>query len=139
MSKAEGFTLIEIIVAITTVAVLAAFFVQFMGRAFMGSAREVNTLNETYEINQVVAKLTAGYKDELANGTLDLESWNYAALCDNGIVCSGMFLKYRSGEDLIDTNSDGIYEAQEVSPGPTNFLMVTASKNNQSIRVLFTE
>ena len=139
MSRAEGFTLIEIIVAIIISAVLAAFFVQYMGTAFMGSAREINTLNETYAINQVIAKLTADYKNELANDTLDLESWDYNAFDGNGVVCSGMFLKYRSGVDLIDTNSDEIYEAQEVNPGPTNFLLVTASKNNRSIRVLFTE
>lgn len=139
MSRAEGFTLIEIIVGITLVAVLAAFFVQYMGTAFMGSAGEVNTLKETYAINQVIAKLIADYKNELASDTLDLENWDYNAFDGNGVVCSGMFLNYRSGGNLIDSNSDGIYEVQEVTPGPTNFLLVAASKNNRSIRVLFTE
>lgn len=139
MSRMEGFTLIELIVAITLSAVLAAFFVQYMGTAFMGSAGEVTNLSETYEINQVVAKLIADYKDELANDTLDLATWNYNAFDGNGVVCSGMFLNYRSGRNLIDTNTDKVYEAQEVTSDPTNFLLVTASKNNRSIRVLFTE
>jgi prepilin-type N-terminal cleavage/methylation domain-containing protein len=142
MSKKEGFTLIEIIVTITISAVLAAFFVQYMGSAFMGSGKSVNTLKETYAINQVIAKVTAGYRNELDNGTLNLSDFkdNLSTTFDeNSVTCSGMFLNYRSAGNLIDTNSDGIIEPVEETPGPTKFLLVTASKSNRSMRVLLTE
>ena len=142
MSKTEGFTLIEIIVTITISAVLGAFFVQYMGSAFMGSGKSVSTLKETYAINQVIAKVTAGYRNELDNGTLNLSDFkddisnsNYD---ENGVTCSGMFLNYRSAGNLIDTNSDGIIEPEEETSVPTKFLLVTASKDNRSMRMLLT-
>ena len=138
----EGFTLIEIIVAITISAVLAALFVQYMGSAFMGSAETVNTLKETYAINQVIAKVTAGYRDELESGTLDLETFKgtLSSFNENGITCSGMFLNFRdvAGDGTL-LESGGIIEPVELDPGPTKFLLVTASKNSRSMRILLTK
>lgn len=145
MSRMEGFTLIQIIVTITLVAVLAALFVQHMGTAFMRSGEPINLLNETYKVNQVVEKLTADYRDKVTSGTLDLGSFkaDISSFDENGVVCSGLFLNYRSSGNLIDiAPTDQIYEAQKSSgegATPTNFLLVTVDKNNKSTRVLFTE
>ena len=144
MSRAEGFTLVEIIVAITVSAVLAAFFVQYMGSAFMYSGKPINTLKETYAINQVIAKVTAGYRVELENGSLDLADFktDIANLNfdENGVTCSGMFLNFRDVDgDGTLLESGGIIEPVEPTSGSTKFLLVTASKNNRSMRVLLTE
>jgi prepilin-type N-terminal cleavage/methylation domain-containing protein len=143
----EGFTLIEIIVTITLVAVLAALFVQHMGTAFMRSGEPINLLNQTYEVNQVVEKLTADYRDkvkEAKSRALDLVSFKggLSSFDENGVACSGLFLEYRDGLNLIDiAPTDQIYEAQKSSgegATPTKFLLVTVDKNNKSTRVLFT-
>lgn len=140
----EGFTLIETIVTITLVAVLATLFVQHMGTAFMRSGEPINLLNQTYEVNQVVEKLTADYRNKVKSGTLDLVSFKggLSSFDENGVVCSGLFLNYRSSGKLIDiAPTDQIYEAQKSSgegATPTNFLLVTVAKNNKSTRVLFT-
>ena len=146
MSRMEGFTLIEIIVTITLVAVLAALFVQHLGTAFMRSGEPINLLNQTYEVNQVVEKLTADYKDKVKSGALDLVSFKggLSSFDENGVVCSGLFLNYRAvDESLFDiAPTDQIYEAQKSSgegATPTNFLLVTVDKNNKSTRVLFTK
>lgn len=141
----EGFTLIEIIVAVTIVAVLAALFVQYMGTAFMRSGESVHKLSEAYDVNHIVAKLNAEYKKGLDNGTLNLVTFksDLSTLCDSGVTCSGSYLDYRAGDgSLFDADNDQIYEAQLSSGGgttPTAFLLVTVAKNNQSARVLFTD
>jgi len=143
MPKMEGFTLIEIIVTITIGAILAAMFVNYMGRAFSGSSESINILKETYEINQVIEKVTAAYEQDLKNDTLDLTTFNnnLAGFAENDVTCSGVFLDYRSPApdgNLIDSNADGIYEVQ-ASATQMNFLLVTATKSGRSIRVLLTD
>ena len=140
MSRMEGFTLIEIIAAITLTAVVAAFFVQYMGSALMYSAEPVNTLKESYAINQVMSKVTAGYK----NGTLNLSDFKNTLSSfndvQNGVTCSGMFLNFRdvAGDGTL-LESNGIITPVESDPDATKFLLVTASKSNRSMRILLTE
>ncbi|MFC1829435.1 prepilin-type N-terminal cleavage/methylation domain-containing protein [Thermodesulfobacteriota bacterium] len=145
MLRTEGFTLLEIVAAITIAAILAALFVQFMGTAFMRSGEPVNTLQDNYEVNQVTEKLIVDYRNQIESDTLDLEGFNNALSdCDEdevGVVCSGSFLDYRADDDsLIDSNNDQIYEAQLSSdPSNSNFLLVTVAKNDESSRVLFSK
>jgi prepilin-type N-terminal cleavage/methylation domain-containing protein len=138
MSRIEGFTLIEIIAAITLTAVVAAFFVQYMGSALMYSAGPVNTLKESYAINQVMSKVTAGYK----NGTLNLSDFKdtLSSFNANGVTCSGIFLNFRdvAGDGTL-LESNGIITPVESDPDATKFLLVTASKSNRSMRILLTE
>ncbi len=144
----EGFTLIETIVTLTLVGVLAALFIPYMGTAMIRSGESVQLVKQSFEINQVIEKLAADYRNEIETGTLDLDSFKGGlASCDEdnvGIVCSGSFLEYRAIDDsLFDVAPvDLIYEAQESTGGgttPTDFLLVIVTKNNESTRVLFTK
>ena len=147
MSRMEGFTLIEIIAAITLTAVVAAFFVQYMGSALMYSAKPVNTLKDSYAINQVMSKVTAGYRNLLESGTpnllvtfnADIDGHNFDDV-QNSVTCSGMFLNFRyvAGDGTL-RESNGTITPVESDPDATKFLLVTASKSNRSMRVLLTE
>lgn len=142
MFNIKGFTLIELIVAIIIGSILATVVVNVMGTSLQQSGKPVNILKETYEINQVIEKINAAYREEVQNNSFDIVNFNtnLTNFNENDVTCSGTFLKYRfSDGSLIDSNGDQIYESQTSSSGPTNFLLVTASKNNHSIKVLLTK
>jgi len=148
MKTVKGFTILEIIVALTLVAILASIFVQHMSTPLIKSSEPLIRLNETFEINQVVENITSVIRERDKNNTLDLsvlndEISNGDYNGPNGVICSAAFLDYRNRlidpPPLIDTNGDTIYETQLSATPPTDFLLVTASKNNQSIKVLFVE
>ena len=142
----DGFTLIETIVTLTLVGVLAALFIPYMGTAIIRSGESVQLLKQSFEISQVVEKLTADYRYQIQTDTLDLASFNtgLSSFNENDVTCSGSFLEYRAIDDsLFDVApADSIYGAQESAGGgttQTNFLLVTVTKNNKSTRVLFTK
>ena len=142
----DGFTLIETIATLTLVAILGALFIPYMGTAIIRSGESVQLLKQSFEISQVVEKLTADYRYQIQTDTLDLASFNtgLSSFNENSVTCSGSFLEYRAIDDsLFDVAPvDSIYEAQESAGGgttQTNFLLVTVTKNNKSIRVLFTK
>jgi len=146
----DGFTLIETIATLTLVAILGALFIPYMGTAIIRSGESVQLLKQSFEINQVIEKLAADYRNEIETGTLNLVDFKAGlSSCDdsgNDVVaaCSGLFLNYRASGNLIDIApaGDSIYEAQESAGGgatPTDFLLVIVTKNNESTRVLFTK
>ena len=140
----DGFTLIETIATLTLVAILGALFIPYMGTAIIRSGESVQLLKQSFEISQVIENLTADYRDKIQTDTLDLASFNtgLSSFNENDVTCSGSFLEYRAIDDsLFDVApADSIYEAQESAGGgttQTDFLLVTVTKNNKSIRVLF--
>ena len=141
MKQNDGFTLVELIIALTIGSVLASLYVQFMGTGLMRSGETIHRLKVSYEINQVIEKVLAAYKADAASDTFDLAVFNsnLGGFNENGVTCSGTFLVFRSGGNLIDANGDGVYETQTSSSGPTAFLLVTASKSNKSIQVLLSD
>ena len=99
----------------------------------------------THEINQVIAKMTAAYKNDLNNDTLDLAAFKtyVEGITENSVTCTGTYLNYRSGGNLIDTGDGKTFEPA-ASVSATNFLLVTVAKTTAtgktiSMRVLFTE
>lgn len=137
----DGFSLIEIIAIIVIGAIAAAMFIPFFGTALTRSSESVNIINESFQISEVLADLTSDYRNQLKNGTLDLQNFynNLTNFEQNEVTISGKFQDFRdAGGNLNDSDGDGIYDPID-SAGTTNTLVVTASKNNHSMSVLFTD
>ena len=137
----DGFSLIEIIAIIIIGAIAAAMFIPFFGTALTRSSESVNIINESFQINEVIADLTAEYRNALNNGTLDLQDFynNLSGFEQNEVTISGKFLVFRdAGGNLNDSDSDGIYDPLE-SGSVTSILMITATKNNKTMSTLYTD
>lgn len=136
-----GFTLIEIIAIIVIGSIVAAMFIPFFSTALTRSSEAVNIIKESFQINEVVADLTADYRNKKQSGTLNLQTF-YASLSTfekNDVTVSGKYLNFRNaGGSLNDADSDGIFDPLE-SAAATAILMVTAEKNTQTMSVIFTE
>lgn len=141
VKSSKGFTLIEIIAIIVIGSIISAMFIPFMGTALMRSSESINIISESFQINQVIENLNADYREKVNKDTFDMATFysNLSNFEENDVTVSGKYLKFRdSGGILNDSDGDGTYDALE-SVTPTGILMVTAAKNNQTIRVLFTE
>lgn len=135
--RQHGFTLIEIILIIIIGSIVSSMFIPFMMTSLMRSSESVQIVNESLQINAVLADLASKYR----TGSWDLQTLyaNLATFQQNDVTVSGKYIDFRDGsENLNDSDGDGVYDPLE-SVAPTSILMVTAAKNNQSIRVLFTE
>lgn len=140
MATRHGFTILEIIITLLIGAVLAAMMLPFMGTALVQSGRAVADVENNYEIVRTVEAMTAAYREQLQQQSLDLATFasglsSYEA---DGVTLSGTWLDYRSGGTLSDSDGDGAYDPQ-TSVSATNYLLVTATKGDQSVEILFAE
>ncbi len=68
MKRSRGFTLIEVIVIITIVAVAAALFASYMGKSFTQSPAAAGLVNNQYKIIQQMEIITSNYRQALQTG-----------------------------------------------------------------------
>ena len=135
----KGFTLLEIIVIIVIGSIISAMFVPFMMTSLIRSSESVLIVNDSFQINTVISDLTSDYRKQQQADTLNLTTFyaNLSTFQQNDVTVSGKFVDFRDGSDnLNDSDGDGVYDPLE-SATPTSILMVTAEKNNQSMRVIF--
>jgi type II secretory pathway pseudopilin PulG len=72
MKQSSGFTLIEVIVIITVMAVAAALFASYMGTAFTKSPASAAMVSKQYQLIQQMEIITNKYRQQLKEGTLNL-------------------------------------------------------------------
>ena len=141
MPEEQGFTLIELFLVIVIGSIISAMFIPFFSTSLMRGSENVNIINESFQINQVIANLTTDYRNRKENGTLNLPVFyaNLSSFEENNVTVTGKYVNFRNGGGALnDSDGDGVYDPLD-SAVPTNILVVTAAKNNQSMRALFTE
>ena len=62
--KKNGFTLIEIILSLVVIAILGAMYAQFFGTAFQQSSIPIQSIRDSFELQQVMEKITTDYEND---------------------------------------------------------------------------
>jgi prepilin-type N-terminal cleavage/methylation domain-containing protein len=75
MRYIKGFTLVEVIITILILAIAAAAFVTYFGKAFTGSAIPAGQVQSQYRLIEQMEEITAEYRRRLDLGTLELETF----------------------------------------------------------------
>ena len=127
MKFSKGFTLIEVIITIVIMAVAAAAFVMFFGKAFTGSAVPVGQVIRQYQLIQRMEDITSQYRNDITTDT----SFSLTAFQTDHIV----------GTDYVDNSRTGLIPLTSSAGGYTtaNVLRVTLINGDQSLVSIFTQ
>ena len=121
MKNNRGFTLIEVIITVTLIAIAAAMFVAYIGTSFTQSPASSSMVAKQYALIQQMEIITSQYRQEISNETLDLTS--FKAYVDAN--------PYIDSSNLVTLNS-GSYTTQQV-------LAVTLKDGDQTVMSIFTQ
>jgi prepilin-type N-terminal cleavage/methylation domain len=123
MKPSKGFTLIEVIVAITLIALAAAQFVSYLGTSLTRRTVPAGLVKNQYALIQQMETITNQYRQQLNNGTLTLAAF----------------------KTYIDTNFAGIATTSIASLPPSGtyttqpVLQVTLTNGQQTLLSIFTQ
>jgi prepilin-type N-terminal cleavage/methylation domain-containing protein len=126
MKSNRGFTLIEIIITITLIAIAAALFVAYLGTGFTKSPVSSGLVQSQYALIQEMELITIQYRNELNNGTLDLTNFKTSYVDINPYVDAPNTLL------TTFTSTSGTYTTQQV-------LQVTLKNGDQALVSIFTQ
>ncbi|MCK5516929.1 MAG: type II secretion system protein [Desulfobulbaceae bacterium] len=70
--KSPGFTLLEVIITLTVGALLMAVVIPYLGTSVTKSSEPLANLRNTLQIYQTMENMTADYRSEKADNSLDL-------------------------------------------------------------------
>ena len=129
MKFSKGFTLIEVIITIVIMAIAAAAFVTFFGKAFTGSAVPPSQVWRQYRMIQQMETITGNYRDQITNNA----SFSLAAFKTS----------YVDGKDYVDSTKTGLITLKDSTNSYTtaNVLQVTLTDTdgNQTLMSIFTQ
>ena len=125
MKLSKGFTLIEVIVIITIMAIAAALFASYMGKSFTQSPASAGLVNNQYRIIQQMEIITSNYRQALPIADL-------CAFKTGGNVDGQPFVDAANTSCTKKlTSNDGTYTTQ-------NVLLVTLTDGQQTLQSIFT-
>ena len=127
MKFSKGFTLIEVIMTIVIMAVAAAAFLAFFGKAFTGSAVPAGQVQSQYKLIQQMETITSQYRDQITNNA----SFSLAAFKSSFIDGTQYVDSTKTGLITLPS-SDGLYTTQ-------NVLRVTLTDGKQTLMSIFTQ
>jgi prepilin-type N-terminal cleavage/methylation domain-containing protein len=128
MKLSRGFTLIEVIVIMTIMAIAAALFASYMGKSFTQSPASVGLVTSQYQLIQKMEIITGKYRQALPTdgSTLDLCAFKAANV---------------DGQQFVDTaNTSCVYPITDTTGTYTtrNALLVTLTDGQQKLQSIFT-
>jgi prepilin-type N-terminal cleavage/methylation domain-containing protein len=76
VSGSRGFTLIELIVTIAITAIMASMYFQIMGVSLIGNVQQINTLNNSMALYQVMEAMVGDYNNLMATSATPLATFS---------------------------------------------------------------
>lgn len=133
MKLNKGFTLIEVIVILTMMAIAAALFASYMGKSFTQSPASAGLVNKQYQIIQQMEIITSIYRQALqtGGGTVDL--------CTNPATS---FKKVNvDGQAFVDAANTSCRTLTDTTSAyiTGNVLLVTLTDGQQTLQSIFTQ
>ena len=126
MKHNKGFTLIEVIITIVIMAVAAAAFLAFFGKALTGSAVPAGQVQNQYKLIQQMETITSQYRDQITNNaSFSLSTFK------SSFVDGTQYIDSTKTGLITLTSSDGLYITQ-------NVLRVTLTDGKQTLMSIFT-
>jgi type II secretory pathway pseudopilin PulG len=128
MKTSRGFTLIDVIVTLTVVAIACTMVITYIGTSFIQSAVPAGLVGRQYALIQQMEVITSEYRNRLSNGTLNLTTFKSNYIDTNSV------LYVDSGNTSIKTFNSGNYVTG-------NVLVVTLTNGTppQSLQSIFTQ
>lgn len=138
--RAKGFTLIEVIVALTVAAILGTMLVTFMETGITESVRTVARVKNTYDLGKVIENMTANYKSLFATSATPLADFKTSVTAAGGGTQSNAYGSYKViNNGYITFNCTGNNCTE--SNGGSSLLKVTITDpgDTQTITALFAQ
>ena len=76
ISEQRGFTLIELIVTFALTAIMAAMYIQIMGVSLIGNVNQINRLNNSMSLYQVMEAMIADYTNVMVTSATPLATFS---------------------------------------------------------------
>jgi prepilin-type N-terminal cleavage/methylation domain-containing protein len=128
MKFSKGFTLIEVIMTIVIMAVAAAAFLAFFGKAFTGSAVPAGQVQSQYKLIQQMETITSNYRDQITNNaSFSLTTFK------SSFVDGTQYVDSTKTGLITLTSSDGVYTTTQP------VLRVTLTDGKQTLMSIFTQ
>lgn len=122
----RGFTLIEVIITMTLIAIAAAMFVAYMGTSLTQSPVSSGMVAKQYKLIQQMELITSAYRQEIEKPTPNLGSFKTAHIDGKPYVDAA-----NTGFKKLVSESGG-YQTQDV-------LVVILKDGDQTIMSIFTQ
>lgn len=122
----RGFTLIEVIITMTLIAIAAAMFVAYMGTTLTQSPVSSGMVAKQYALIQQMELITSAYRREIEKSTPNLENFKTTHIDGKPYVDAA-----NTRFEKLDSESDD-YTTQDV-------LVVILKDGDQTIMSIFTQ
>ena len=115
----SGFTLLEVIITLTVGALLMAVILPYLGTSVTRSSEPLSNLRNTLFIYRTMENMTADYRNQQANNSLDLVS------LQSGIGAEGTDQNNKYGDYHVEENRFILFDGadQETSAGGSQHVL----------------
>jgi prepilin-type N-terminal cleavage/methylation domain-containing protein len=129
LENCQGFTLVEIIVTLILISITGVVMFPVLHTNLTQSAVPVTRLDSQYQLVLEMESLTARYRDEILNDTLNITTFK---------------TNYVDVNPLVDAGNTGFLGAGQITGNAytsqsTNILRVTLVRGDQRLVTFFTE